>query len=142
MNRLETTQSGFLPKIKPQECHESLVKILFIFLAIQSFGQKKKETNVKKTDYNIVIAPEKWEFQAAKVTFSWRFLPQEMGTHNAARFTWRKRGIFPKLTATGGIYKYNFSWAYWFGQPDSQIWCEQKPENGVAKNDTRKDGFP
>ncbi|MCE6992043.1 DUF1080 domain-containing protein [Dyadobacter sp. CY323] len=50
---------------------KKFVQILFIFLAIQSFGQKKKETPVsKKPDHHISISPEKWEFQEGKVTFT------------------------------------------------------------------------
>ncbi|WAC15352.1 DUF1080 domain-containing protein [Dyadobacter pollutisoli] len=48
-----------------------LVQILFILIAIQSFGQKKKEVAAtKKVDYSVSITPEKWEFQEGKVTFA------------------------------------------------------------------------
>jgi hypothetical protein len=50
---------------------KKLVQILFILLAVQSFGQKKKNTPApKKTDYWVTISPEKWEFQEGKVTFA------------------------------------------------------------------------
>lgn len=50
---------------------KKLVQILFILLAIQSFGQRKKEVAAtKKADYSVSITPEKWEFQEGKVIFA------------------------------------------------------------------------
>jgi hypothetical protein len=60
----------FCPKLKRKNAMRKLVQILFILLAIQSFGQKKKDAPAtKKADYWVPISPEKWEFQEGKVTF-------------------------------------------------------------------------
>lgn len=49
---------------------KNLVHILFILLAVQSFGQKKKEAiSSKKTDFFIPLTPDKWAFEEGKVTF-------------------------------------------------------------------------
>ncbi|MCE7064960.1 hypothetical protein [Dyadobacter sp. CY326] len=50
---------------------KTIVQVLFILLAIQGFGQKKKETAPpKKADYTISLTPEKWDFQEGKVAFA------------------------------------------------------------------------
>jgi hypothetical protein len=61
----------FCPKLNSKNAMKKLIQILFILLAIQSFGQKKKEAPAaKKVDYWVPITPEKWEFQQGKVTFA------------------------------------------------------------------------
>ncbi|WP_051663961.1 family 16 glycoside hydrolase [Dyadobacter crusticola] len=49
---------------------KNLVHVLFILCAMQSFGQKKSNPSTsKKVDYTIPLTPEKWQFQADKVSF-------------------------------------------------------------------------
>lgn len=49
---------------------KKLVQILFILVAVNCFGQKKKEAAIAaKKDFTIPATPDKWEFQEGKVTF-------------------------------------------------------------------------
>lgn len=49
---------------------KKIVQMLFILLAVQSFGQKKKEIAApKKADYQVAMPAEKWDFKEGKVKF-------------------------------------------------------------------------
>lgn len=49
---------------------KKIVQMLFILLAVQSFGQKKKEISApKKADFQVAMTPEKWDFKEGKVKF-------------------------------------------------------------------------